>query len=434
MARPFVDNLAWPRVSKKAGKWLVDTGDSRVSVRIRKKFSIEKEARAFADSFRRPAAPTALTPTQHAETALSLQLLKDAGFAGTSIVTCVRYWLRFREVAGVAPTVEDVYKLMVGERTGRYREQLEWTLAPFLAEFGKLKPGEIMPDALYEYLYRRRDIAETTRQNHYRAVQTLLSYCRDHNWLGDQWPLQKRHIPKVSRYNPKILTVRQARALKAASPPEMVPFMALALFCGIRTQELCRMKFSDIAYNNHDKCFMALVSAEVGKGNRSRNIPIPANAELWIGTYDRHPARKRGRKNNRRRNYQNRGRRDYIMPGLEGGVYARVRVIARKAGVPMSQNIMRHSFASYYYEVTRDAEQTRYRMGHETESMLFTHYRQLIVRAGEVDPFEYFKILPPKATWLHYLSQATGGPGIHIAKVRDIDRPTPEALRILHLL
>ena len=423
MARPYVKDLVWPKITPlPKNRWLVDTG-VRAGKRMRKKFATEKEAIAWADSFKRPVelnGQAALTDTQRHQHVLADHMLKSNGFTTVSVVDAVNHYLRFMQVSGKSPKVSEAVHQLIESHQGRYKVQLGVSLNDFLAAFGEKKAADIDGDELRQCIFKRTDIKETTRHNHYRAIQTFFAYCKDSGWI-EKSPLQKRHIPKVGAYNPQILTIKDAaKLLMVTTDPKyenMRLFMGLALFCGIRIQELCRLKYSDIVWNSHDKCHVVLIGPHIGKKNRARNVPVPANCELWIidhlKAHTPHPI------------YLKKERCDYVLPGEEGGVSYRLREIAKKAGVTMSQNIMRHSFASYYYELTRDAEQTRYRLGHNTPDVLFTHYRQLVT--GTTNPFDYFKICPPKYGMDAHLN------GVN-KKMADIATPTPEALRILHLL
>lgn len=423
MARPYVQDLEWPKITEpKKGTWLVDTG-VRAGKRMRKRFKKLKEAKTWANSFKRPAqlyGKATLTDTQRYQFLQAEDMLKSRGFKSISVVQCVQHYLDFKQVSGKSPNVAEAVKEVIADKSGRYQVQLGVNLKLFLEMFGTRKPADITPDELHACIFKRTDIAETTRQNHYRGIQTFYSYCKEAGWIEES-PLKKRHAPDIKPYMPQILTVEETKKLLAHTPDNMRVFMALALFCGVRIQELCRLKFTDIVWNAHDNCYMVLIGPDIGKKNRARNIPIPANADLWLSGYIKphtpHPV------------YLKPDRCTYILPGKEGGVSYRIREIGIKAGIKLSQNVMRHSFASYYYEITRDAEQTRYRLGHTTDDILFTHYRQLVARTSTTtSPFEYFKICPPQYGTLKAHMESLGKP------MSVLNSPTPEALRALHLL
>jgi len=431
MGRPFVKDLQWPRVSELPnGRWLVDTG-KRTAQRVRKKFPTEKEAREYAKTFERPFeldGKAALTELQRREHLLADHLLKDNGLANVSVVDAVRHYLKFVQLSGNSPNIRDAMARMLAERSGRYRDQLRFNLRDFVDAHGDKKPASITPDEVQAAIKKPKGIAATTRHNLYSALRTFFSYCKEAEWL-EKSPVRKSFAPKVTEFDPQILTIKDAEKLMRATPDHMRVFMALALFCGIRIQELCRLKFSDIAWNDYDKGWIVLISPAIGKKNRARNVPVPANAEAWIinravpkggmgnvfyGPHTPNPP------------YIMPERCEYVMPGKEGGVSYRIREIAKTAGVKLSQNVMRHSFASYYFELTRDAEQTRYRLGHNTPDVLFTHYRQLVARAT-TNPFGYFHIWPNPADLQNHLNEI-GQPRANATTA------SPAAFRMLHLL
>jgi hypothetical protein len=58
----------------------------------------------------------------------------------------------------------------------------------------------------------------------------------------------------------------------------------------------------------------------------------------------------------------------------------------------ISENGLRHSFASYHLAKYQDAERLRGDLGHSTAHLLFTNYREL---AEPEEAEQYFSIMPP---------------------------------------
>ncbi len=340
-----------------------------------------------------------------------------------TLVDVVQHYMRFQVVTGVSPKVSTAVAHCLKEKKNmseRYHKQIEFVLGDFTEQFGERKPADITGDELKEFIFARRlnktklrakekrevEIKDTTRHNLFRALQVFFSYCKNNNWISEI-PLNKRHIPKVGNIAVTILSIPDTKRVLDATPDDMRVFMALALFCGVRIQELCKLRHCDIAISPRDEMSYVLIGPNVSKTNRARNIQVPYNCELWINDYlkeDESP----------------------LIPVKASSIFYRVRAIGIKAGVKLPQNVMRHSFASYYYETTRDAEQTRYRLGHNTPTMLFDHYRALVLRIADA-PFNYFKILPEGKSFDSLLHQEK-------KDVNFLAQPTQPALRLLRLL
>jgi site-specific recombinase XerD len=308
----------------------------------------------------------------------------------------------------------------------RYHGWLTYTLREFSTKYADRKPSEVTPEELREFIWAKKSIAESTRHNTYRALSRFYRFVVQHKWLAE-FPMDERHVPVVEDKVPSILRVADAEQLMRAAQvhyPDMIVFMALALFAGVRIEELCKLELKDIVYNTADDQFMLLVGPHVGKKRRARNIRLPANCQLWI--QDRLEPRTPSR-------YVRKEHCGRILPGEPGGVHYRVRLIAEKAEVTMSQNVMRHSFASYYYELTGDAEKTRARLGHDTPEVLFTHYAALVLRNAVNNPFDYFKITPYVPADPQWIDQWIAYLGPKGKRLSDINTANPASLQVLNL-
>ena len=56
-------------------------------------------------------------------------------------------------------------------------------------------------------------------------------------------------------------------------------------------------------------------------------------------------------------------------------------------------NAMRHSFASYHFELHGNSQKTTIELGHKTDDLLFSHYRSLTKKGSGS---QYFSIFPTK--------------------------------------
>jgi integrase len=408
-------DLEWPLVrpllKKNDGRFLVDTG-KRTAKRIRRVFDSKSGADEYADELRAERnlyGKSVMTETAKAEYHHAKQILGTIK-SKLSLVDVANHYISFHVARGRSPNVSGAVEDLLKAKkplSERYIQQLKFILKDFVSEYGTREPCTITPDELVEFIFRRQDIAETTRHGLYRALAVFFNYCMSARWISD-FPLNARHIPTVNDVDPSILTIAEARRLLEATPEDMMVFVALGLFCGIRNQELCRLTSKDIVLSPRDQCYYVVIDRSVSKGNRARNIAIPYNCDQWMGDIVS------GRDS------------DPIIPVKESSIFYRLREIGKAADVKLPQNVIRHSFASYYYETTRDAERTRYRLGHNTPSTLFEHYRSQVFRTADY-PFDYFKILPKGKDFGALLYRA-GKDASFLAE------PTQPALELLRLL
>lgn len=181
-----------------------------------------------------------------------------------------------------------------------------------------------------------------------------------------------------------ILTIDEASRLLDAARESveqgMLASVALRLFCGLRTTEVCRLDWSEVRWL--DERPYVHIPAGKAKKRRIRHVDIPANALAWLRLCDA-PAS------------------GPIIPTTgdakkDTKAYCQrfSRMVKNAKLSDWENNDTRHSFASYHYALKGDAMATARLMGHaQNDDMLFAHYRTLVTK----EQAEQFFALAPKA-------------------------------------
>lgn len=201
-----------------------------------------------------------------------------------------------------------------------------------------------------------------------RALSAFFAWCVQTGRLEDN-PVRGIPLARVAEPTRAILTLPQARALLAhaqAHAPILLPYLPLCLFAGLRPDEAKRLRPEHLGPE------YITLPPTITKTASARTVAIRPNLRAWLA---RHPLPPEG-----------------ATHGLSPDRFKkRLTQETRAAGIPWSQDILRHSFASYAYELSRDAPATAYEMGHRGTDIFFRHYRGL-VPPGEGSAF--FSILP----------------------------------------
>lgn len=201
----------------------------------------------------------------------------------------------------------------------------------------------------------------------------------------------KIKAPRQRRDPPRIFTVDECRRLLDTARdkyPNMIPFLALALFCGVRPyqdSEMGRITTADI---HLDSGVLEIPegTSKCGPGRTVRLVHTIAQREIQKDgtTVDRsihfEPARAWLR----------------IAPNLEivTHPYWRKKLCA-DAKVEWSPDVTRHTFASYHFYGFKNGTDTAELMGHRRSlDMLRKHYLQ---RVSDEACAEFWKLLPPPA-------------------------------------
>lgn len=150
-----------------------------------------------------------------------------------------------------------------------------------------------------------------------------------------------------------------------AHDKRFVSFLVLGGFCGIRTAEIRRLRWSDIA-NGH-----VILSSAITKTRRRRVVPIPPNAALWL-------ERCRPKTGNPK-----------VLPLLPHNMMRRLRT--DHPDLPETpKNFLRHTAATMLLASGMPIHEVASRLGN-SPSVLESHYKGL---ATKEDADRYFSIEP----------------------------------------
>ena len=162
----------------------------------------------------------------------------------------------------------------------------------------------------------------------------------------------------------RVLQPAQARELLRTAirvDARTVPYFALALFCGIRPAEAMALCWEDICLERRT----VHVSPQKSKTRQNRFVTLPENALAWLGLGGELPC-------------------SFVRCRFK-------RFIRPRLSFAWSQDVMRHSFASYHLALHRNEALTCYEMG-DNSMTLFRHYRKLVTPEQAA---EFFAIQPP---------------------------------------
>jgi integrase len=245
----------------------------------------------------------------------------------------------------------------------RYIEDLRSRLPRFTKKFDGQMVATITSTEIDNWL-RALEVGATTRNNFRRTLVMMFNHAIARGYATDN-PAAKTAKAKVVDSPPGILTVQQTARLLEAAPPELLPYVAIGAFAGLRRAELERLDWSDV----HFDADLIEVTAQKSKTARRRFVKIQPNLRAWLLPV---------------RNHMGKVTSDNFPKQLDAAREA--------AGITeWPDNALRHSFASYHLAHFKDAAALALEMGHTDSGMIFNHYRQL-VRPKEAE--RYWNIKP----------------------------------------
>jgi integrase len=273
-----------------------------------------------------------------------------------------------------AELVDELLKVKQADGASeRYVSDLRSRLSQFSDAFDGKPIAEITSPQIDEWLRSLSDketgkrLSPVTRNNFRRVLIVAFNFAKGRGYcIGN--PAEQSAKAKEIESAVGILRVEQTARLLESAPAELVPYIAIGAFAGLRRAELERLDWKEVDLQSS----LIEVAAAKAKSARRRFVKIQPNLAKWL------------------------------QPGaqLSGNVtpfgYRALLEAAREAaGIDQwPQNALRHSFASYHLARFNDAALLALELGHTTSNLVFQHYRQL-VRPKQAE--RYWRIVPAVA-------------------------------------
>jgi integrase len=294
---------------------------------------------------------------------------------GASIRDAVNFYVphlkAMKRSCTAAQLVDELLKVKEADGASkRYLSDLRSRLNQFSEIFDGQPVAEITAPQIDEWLRSLSDketgkrLSPITRNNFRRVLIVAFNFARDRGYCLDN-PAAKTAKAKVIEGTIGILTVDETIRLLEKADAEIIPYIAIGAFAGLRRAELEQLDWKEIDRQSG----LIEVIASKAKSARRRFVHIQPNLAKWLQPYGR----------------------------LSGNVtppkYRELLDAAREAAriEEWPHNALRHSFASYHLARFNNAAALALELGHTSAHLVFQHYRQL-VKPKEAE--RYWKIIP----------------------------------------
>ena len=313
------------------------------------------------------AAAFSLTHSQISEAASCFRRLE--GLA--SLDEAVSYFLKHANPAGGKRTLAEVAQEFLKSRAAmgvrsRTLTQYESYLRTVGERFGPQSIHEVRRGEIEDWL-SESEWSKRTRNNYVSTLSTLFLFARDRDYCAEN-PAEKVPRAILDDTPPGILTVKEATALLDVTrerDSEMLAYIAIGLFAGLRRSELCALEWSEI----DRKARTIEVKGVKAKTRQRRIVSISGTLSAWLAVAPKTPRPAPSRNEDvcgeRLKNL-------YSEERDESGAILHEAIVS-----PWPHNALRHSFGSYHYARHRDENQTAAEMGN-SPAMVFRHYRAVV--------------------------------------------------------
>lgn len=300
------------------------------------------------------------------------------------LTDAVRFYVDHREREANAVSFRVLWETHVESREGHsdaYQTDLTRIGKRILPKLGKCNVGTITPAEIEEAMSKAFPTPRSFN-NAFRTIRPAFTTAVRRGYRTDN-PfdrIEKRRMPPKEI---SVMTIHQARAALQAccdhtsnadlpawcrvDATDARATVAIMMFAGVRPREMTRLRWEDIRFDHQS----IRIRGTVAKTRSARIIPMSDNLVAWLK--ETPEAKRKGP----------------ITPPFWKECNAAVRACA---GVSEYPDIYRHTCASMHLAAHNDVNALREILGHETNEVLFTHYRAIVPKQ---DAVQFWGLVPP---------------------------------------
>ena len=225
--------------------------------------------------------------------------------------------------------------------------------------------------AILEKWFQSHNYGMESRKSYLRTIRAFFQWAQNHRYVVGN-PARSIDMPKVDKKRVIFLSVTDAERLLASTQnarPELVPYVALGLFAGLRPSEI-HGEFTghaplDWRFLNFEKKLIDLEPAQT-KTRDGRHVAMTANLIEWLLPH----------------------RREYGPIFYTRSAFLEV---LKKSGIPYVKDVMRHTFGTMHWAMHRNEGETAIQMG-DTIKTVKNHY--VNPRAEQIEAEKFWRITP----------------------------------------
>jgi integrase len=188
-------------------------------------------------------------------------------------------------LSALATRLRSEFKRRVAENevSDRHAESLNETLKKLEVRFGNSLVSEITSEEAGAWL-RGLPLAAKTRNKHRGYTAQIFNLAIEYGYTTAN-PISKikKFRERSNEENGKIhiLSAEETERLFRAANPEILPYLTLSFFCGIRRATLERLDWSDVKIDEK----RVIVPRYKGKNQKRYRVTLAENALSWLRPY-----------------------------------------------------------------------------------------------------------------------------------------------------
>ena len=349
--------------------WMVRVPERLQKIEAAKKkfFPRESVAKAYVERLARQlgdyhSQALGLSDRQKLEASECYRLLEGHN---ASLLEAVHHFLQYREHAKRSVPLGELFAEFLAIKqqdnaSRRYMADLRSKVGRFVAAHEGRLTCDVTP-ADVEHWIRSLDIGAVSRESYRRNLSTFLEFGhrRGYSRVNPAADIKIRRRPEGEV---TILTPAEVRALLSNCEPELMPYIAICAFAGLRPSETAALDWTDIHFDS----MQIEVRARHSKTRRYRLVPIQLNLAAWLTKSE-------------------------VRTGTVYYSRRKFREAYKAAEMPeWRMDVLRHSYGTYRLPILKSADALALEMGNSPD-VIFRHYRRPV---SEASALAYFAITP----------------------------------------
>ncbi len=346
---------------------------------------LDEVAKEYAD------ATKALTAI-HLDLPAAVQQLVEASrqLDGVPLTTAIDFYIRHGrkvvETRTVPEVVQEIIAALTKDHKGGYHIR---DLTTRLGRFAKAFPGKILDvttKQIDEWLRDLRsdskqlkkknevkEITGKTRNNYRNAVVQLFNFAKETGYLPHDLTTAAESTQRVKEdpAENEIFTPKEMEELLNFVPAHLIPSMAIKAFSGVRTEEIAKIEWEMIRFNQD--CIV--LPARITKLTQRRTIALKPNLKAWLEPF---------------KSFKGKICTRWATPQ---GIFQAWERYGVKKGIHIGGNKFRNSYISFRVAESRNIQLTALESGNSPDVI----QREYLELAPPEDAEKWFVITPSAA-------------------------------------
>ncbi len=307
---------------------------------------------------------------------------------GDMVIAAAQDYVK-RHMSKIKPRLvsEVVVEMLDEKRKQKRSDRHVYTLESHLNRFGSSVVKHIATvtapeiDAFLDGL----NVGARTRDNNTSSIVSLFQWAKKKRYLPSDFDEASR-ITRLDNHDGSpidIYTPAEIDGLLRSADANLIPFLAIGAFAGLRSSEIMRLDWADVKMENGSSAIVVQQGKVKKRGKARRIVPVSENLSAWLTPH----AQTSGP----------------VWSNCEFWLYKKLKELVplaqnklretdSKAKLEWKSNALRHSCISYRVALIKNVPQVALESGNSPQ-MIDSNYREVVT---EQDAKRWFAIMPKK--------------------------------------